>query len=163
MSGTAVAHRRRSQGADREQVRRLARVLDEAFRVPGTKRRFGVDALVGLIPGVGDAAGLVLSSAVIIQAIKLGARGATVVRMVLNAGFDAAFGSIPVIGSIHDFVFKANTRNLRLLERHTIDPEATRAASGKAVRNTIMGAVIGLVAVTVALLALVVWVISVIF
>ena len=140
--------------ADGEQVRRAAHVLDNLFRVPGTNRRFGVDALIGLVPGLGDAAGLALSSAVIVQAIRLGARGATVGRMVLYAGLDA------VIGTIFDFVFKANTRNNALLERHTTDPGATAAASAKVLRRTVAGALIGLVLVGVAVLALLVWVVS---
>ena len=146
--------------ADREQVRRAAYVLDNLFRVPGTNRRFGVDALIGLVPGLGDAAGLALSSAVIVQAIRLGARGATVGRMVLYAGLDAVIGTIPIIGTIFDFVFKANTRNIALLERHTTDPSATAAASAKVLRRTVIAALVGLVLVGVAVVALLVWVVS---
>ena len=160
MTSTTTARRRRDQRADREQVRWAAHVLDSVFRLPGTNRRFGVDALIGLVPGLGDAAGLALSSAVIVQAIRLGARGATVARMVLYAAVDAAVGSIPVLGSIFDFAFKANTRNIALLERHTIDPDATQAASAKVVRRTVIGALVALALVAAALVALVTWVVT---
>ncbi len=147
----------------RRQIEDLARLLDSAFRVPGTNRRFGIDGLLGLVPGVGDAAGLVLSSGVILQAVRLGARGATVGRMVLNVGIDAVFGSVPVLGWFFDFAFKANNRNVALLEAHVDDPEGTRRRSAGSIRRTIVGAVVGLVATLVLLSALVVWVLTLLF
>ena len=147
----------------RRQVRDLAWLLDSQFRIPGTSRRFGVDGILGLVPGVGDAAGLALSAGVIMKAIGLGARGATVARMVTNVAIDAVVGTIPVLGVIFDFVFKANNRNVALLERHLSDPAATRAESGAAVRRTVIGAIVGLVAVVVLLAAAVVWALAVIF
>src|SRR4051794_35441936 len=161
-TGTLTA-RQRTQPTDRDKVRRAAHLLDNAFRLPGTNRRFGIDGVLGLVPGIGDAVGFALSTAVIVQAIRLGARGATVVRMVINTVIDAAFGSIPVVGSIFDFAFKANMRNLALLERHTIEPEATRVASVAAVRNTVIVAVVAALVFTVALVGLVVWVASLVF
>jgi hypothetical protein len=145
------------------QIEDLAHLLDSAFRVPGTNRRFGIDGLLGLVPGVGDAAGLVLSSGVILQAVRLGARGATVGRMVLNVGIDAVFGSVPVLGWFFDFAFKANNRNVALLEAHVDDPEGTRRRSAGSIRRTIIGAVIGLVATLLLLAAFVVWVLTLVF
>ena len=158
MTATRTARRREQQ-----QVEDLARLLDDQFRVPGTNRRFGVDAVLGLVPGIGDAAGLALSAAVIVRAVGLGARGATVGRMVLNAGIDALVGTVPVLGTVFDFVFKANTRNVALLEEHVRDPEATRAASGKAVRRTIVMVVVAMVVVVAALFALLAWVLTLLF
>ena len=132
---------------EHQQVRDLARVLDSQFRVPGTDRTFGVDAVIGLIPGVGDVAGLAMSAGVIVRAVGLGARGATVGRMVLNAALDGVVGTIPVIGTLFDFVFKANTRNVALLEQHVLDPGATRAASRKAIRRTVIGVVVAFLVV----------------
>src|SRR3546814_13757212 len=74
--------------ADGVQAVRLARLRDGQVRVPGTRMRFGVDGVIGLLPGVGDAAGLALSTMVIVQAVRLGARGSTVARMVLNVALD---------------------------------------------------------------------------
>ena len=149
--------------AQHRQIEDLAHLLDSAFRVPGTNRRFGIDGLLGLVPGVGDAAGLVLSSGVILQAVRLGARGATVGRMVLNVGIDAVFGSVPVLGWFFDFAFKANNRNVALLEAHVDDPEGTRRRSAGSIRRTIIGAVIGLVATLLLLAAFVVWVLTLVF
>ena len=148
---------------DRAAVRQLADLLDTRFRIPGTNWRFGVDGILGLVPGVGDAAGLVLSSSVILQAVRLGARGATVVRMVGNVAVDTAVGAIPILGSIFDFAFKANTRNVRLLERHVVDAEGTRARSATAVRGTIIGAVVALLLIVGAVVAGVIWLVSALF
>ena len=147
----------------KRQVEDLARLLDSQFRIPGTDRRFGVDWLLGLVPGIGDAAGLALSTGVIVKAIGLGARGATVGRMVMNVVIDAVFGSVPVLGWVFDFAFKANNRNVALLERHLADPSATATASSAAIRRTIIAALVALVLAVVALAALVIWVLSLVF
>ena len=149
--------------ADEAQTERLARLLDSQFRVPGTSLRFGVEPLLGLVPGVGDAAGLALSSAVIVQAVGLGARGATVARMVLNVAIDAVFGSIPLLGSVFDFGFKANNRNIALLQRHELDPAGTSIESRRAVRRTLLGVAIGLVVTLILVIALVTWLLALIF
>lgn len=146
--------------ADEAQTERLARLLDSRFRVPGTGLRFGLDGLLGLVPGVGDAAGLALSSMVIVQAVRLGARGATVARMVLNVAVDAVFGSIPLLGSVFDFAFKANTRNVALLQRHQLDPAGTAAESRRAVRRTLVASAVGLALTLLAVVALVTWLLT---
>lgn len=138
-SGTDAEPTGRRDG--HEEVRRLASLLDSQFRIPGTQLRFGLDALIGLIPGIGDVAGLVLSTGLVVQAVRLGARGATVVRMVLYVVLDATIGAIPVLGSVFDFFFKANIRAVNLLADHAEDPERTREESGPAVWRTILGVV----------------------
>lgn len=149
-----------AEHATQEQTRRLARLLDSRFRIPGTNVRFGVDSVIGLVPGVGDAAGLALSSYVILQAIGLGARGATVARMVANVAVDAVFGSVPVLGSLFDLWFKANDRNVALLERHGLDPRGTAEWSSRSLRRTVVAAVVGLVGAFALLSALVVWAVA---
>ncbi len=149
--------------ADEAQTERLARLLDSQFRVPGTRMRFGVDGVLGLVPGVGDAAGLALSSMVIVQAVRLGARGSTVVRMVLNVALDTVVGAIPLLGSVFDFAFKANNRNIALLQRHELDPYATEAESRAAVRRTLIGVAVALVVTLVLMVALVRWVLTLVF
>ena len=139
---------------------RLARLLDSQFRVPGTRVRFGIESLLGLVPGVGDAAGLALSTMVIVQAVRLGARGSTVARMVLNVAVDAVVGSIPLLGSVFDFAFKANNRNVALMQRHGLDPDRTQAESRAAVRRTLIGVAVGLALTLVVLIALVAWILS---
>lgn len=153
----------RTTERDREQARQLARLLDTQFQVPGLGWRFGLDGILGLVPGIGDAAGLALSSVVLLQAVRLGARGATAARMVANVALDAVVGSIPVIGSIFDFAYKANTRNLRLLEEHVTDPLGTSERSRGALRRTIVGVIVALVLVLALLFAFVAWLLTVLF
>jgi len=106
-------------------LRRVVRWLDSSLRIPGTSRRIGVDPLIGLLPVVGDVASLSLSSWIVAEAHRLGAPRTTLLRMGINLGVDALIGSIPLIGDLWDFGFKANERNLALLERaldlHGID------------------------------------------
>lgn len=149
--------------AEEAQTERLARLLDSQFRVPGTRLRFGIDGVLGLLPGVGDAAGLALSSMVIVQAVRLGARGATVARMVLNVAIDTVLGAVPVLGSVFDFAFKANNRNVALLQRHELDPVGTAAASRRSVRRTLVAVAVGLVLTLLAVVALVTWLLTLLF
>jgi hypothetical protein len=149
--------------ADEVQTERLARLLDSQFRVPGTRMRFGVDGVIGLLPGVGDAAGLALSTMVIVQAVRLGARGSTVARMVLNVALDTVVGAIPVVGSVFDFAFKANNRNVSLLARHELDPVGTAAESRAAVRRTLVAVAVGLVVTLASMAALLVWILTLVF
>jgi len=81
-----------------KRVRLLSRLLDEQFRIPGTTHRVGLDGLLGLIPGVGDAAGALLSTYILYEAIRLGAPKAVLLRMVANIGIDTVVGAIPVVG-----------------------------------------------------------------
>ena len=149
-----------AEHATEERTRQLARLLDSRFRIPGTQVRFGVDSVIGLVPGVGDAAGLALSSYVILQAVGLGARGATVARMVANVAIDAVFGSVPLLGSLFDLWFKANDRNVALLTRHGTDPAGTADWSRRSLRRTVVAVVAGTLLLVVALLALVGWAVS---
>lgn len=102
-----------STAADR--LRRFAWILDELFRIPGTKQRVGLDALIGLVPGVGDTIGALLSTYIILEAARRGASIWTVTRMLANVGVETVFGAVPLLGDLFDVVFKANRRNLALL------------------------------------------------
>jgi hypothetical protein len=114
-----------------ERLRSLTRLLDTAFQVPGTRIRFGLDALIGIVPGIGDAIGAVFSAVIVFQAARLGASKATLVRMMANVALDTIVGEIPLLGDLFDAGWKANTRNLALLEAHLQQPAATRRASGR--------------------------------
>lgn len=98
-------------------VRTLTKLLDSAGRVPGTGIRFGLDPVLGLIPGLGDVAGAALSAYMVMLAGRAGASRATIVRMIANVAVDAVGGTVPILGDAFDVAFKANTRNLALLER----------------------------------------------
>ena len=114
--------------ADLDHVRRLARQLDTAIPLPGGMR-IGWDAVLGLIPGLGDWAGALLSSYIILQAMRLGAPREVLLRMVGNVGLEALVGSVPFFGDVFDAAWKANVRNVRLLEDHLAAPRGTRRAS----------------------------------
>lgn len=105
-----------------ESARALARVLDTAIGIPGTKLRVGLDALLGLIPGAGDAVGAALSGYIILAAARAGASRPVLLRMVGNVLVDTIFGAIPVLGDLFDVAFRSNTRNVALLERLAVDP-----------------------------------------
>lgn len=103
---------------------KLAGLLDSRFSFMGV--RFGLDPILGLVPGVGDLAGLVMSSAILVQAYRIGVRKRTLARMGLNVLGDSIIGSIPILGTFTDVVWKANRSNMRLVRR---DFERNRARS----------------------------------
>lgn len=110
-------------------ARTLARALDSAVRIPGTNVRFGLDALLGLVPGLGDVAGAAIAGYFILLGSRLGAPKPVLARMVLNVALDTLAGAVPVLGDLFDVTWKANTRNMALLERYVEQPVATRKSS----------------------------------
>ena len=96
-------------------LRWLARLLDDAVTIPGTGYSIGLDPIIGLAPGIGDAISLAISGYIIFEGKRLGASRRTLALMVGNVVLDAVVGSVPVVGDALDFAFKANQRNLRLL------------------------------------------------
>ncbi len=100
------------------QVRWLATMMDDRYVVPGTRIRFGWDAIIGLFPGLGDALTSIISLLIVHHAWQTGASTFTLARMVGNVAADFLIGSIPFVGDLFDVAFKANRRNARLLEQH---------------------------------------------
>jgi hypothetical protein len=100
----------------------LAVLLDEAFRIPGTNVRFGIDGIIGLVPGLGDVAAGILSLVIPIAAWIRGVPYITLVRMTVNIGIDVLVGMVPLFGDAFDVAWKANRRNYRLLQRHLGQP-----------------------------------------
>jgi hypothetical protein len=96
----------------------LARIMDSLFVIPGTQMRLGVDAILGLVPVVGDVLAQVVSAYLIMEARRLGVSKLTLWRMVGNSLIDTAVGAVPLVGDAFDVAFKANMKNLRLLQRH---------------------------------------------
>lgn len=111
-------------------LRRGARLLDSAYRIPGTRIRFGWDALVGLVPGAGDVIGAAASLWIVVEGLRLGAPAPVVVRMLWNVAVETVVGTVPLLGDAFDVAWKANERNVELLERSVTDPERTRRRSG---------------------------------
>jgi hypothetical protein len=117
--------------SDFEQRRlvRLAWWLDSSIPVPGTRFRFGLDALIGLVPGVGDVVGLAISSYIVAQAARLGAPRALLARMATNIGIETIVGAVPLLGDLFDAAWKANQRNVRLLDGYVRSPLRTQRTS----------------------------------
>jgi len=107
-------------------LREWAGLLDGAFRVPGTNVRFGWDPILGLVPGLGDLVAPVYAVAIIVTAAQLGVPRIVQVRMLLTAAVDLVVGAIPGVGDLFDFVWRANYRNMALLERYVRSPQPAR-------------------------------------
>jgi hypothetical protein len=115
--------------SDADRVRSLARVLDTALRIPGTGIRFGLDSLLGLIPGLGDVTAVALSGYIVLAAARTGVPPSVLARMILNLGVDTLVGSIPLLGDLFDVGFRANIRNAALLEKFVAEPVAAKRSS----------------------------------
>ena len=113
-------------------LEQLGRLMDSQFEIPGTGIRFGLDALIGLIPGIGDVAGGLVSLYIVGAAARYGVSRVTIARMALNLAGDALLGSLPFVGDLFDIGFKANNRNVALLQRSLA---ATPADQRKARRS----------------------------
>lgn len=113
----------------RKKLERLAWYLDSSLRIPGFNARFGLDGLLGLIPGVGDTIGALISSVVISEAARMGAPKVLLLKMAFNVALDALAGTVPVLGDLFDFVWKANQRNVQLLNSYLESPRETVVAS----------------------------------
>lgn len=116
--------RTRTAELDRERqiqsLKRFSTLMDSSVRLPGGYR-IGLDGIIGLIPGIGDLAGMAASLYIIVSAHRLGAGRSTLVRMLFNVGLETVIGSVPLAGDIFDMAFKANNRNMQLLTE-SIDP-----------------------------------------
>ncbi|CAO4167380.1 DUF4112 domain-containing protein [Methylorubrum populi] len=104
--------------ASLQRLEQLAHVMDTLFVLPGINRRVGLDAVIGLVPVLGDIAGMAIASYIVYEAKRLGAPRWLVWRMMANVALDGAVGSVPLAGDLLDAAFKANRRNVRLLRRH---------------------------------------------
>lgn len=126
----------------RRRTERLAVLLDSAVGIPGTRWRVGLDALIGLIPGIGDAIGLILGAWFLVEGARVGAPSALLLRMAGNIGLDALVGAVPVLGDVFDIAFKANRRNARLLGEHLGQVEGVRPPAHNRVGYLLAAAVL---------------------
>lgn len=105
-----------------KRLERLAWYLDSSIPIPGLRTRFGLDALIGLFPGIGDTLGAILSSVILSEAARLGAPKTVLLKMAFNIALDTILGAVPVLGDLFDVVWKANQRNMRLLGTYLESP-----------------------------------------
>ena len=134
-----------------KRVRALARLLDSSMTVPGTGWKFGLDPIIGLIPGIGDLVGAVMSSYIILEAVRADVPAITLVRMLVNVGIDTLIGAIPAVGDVFDAAWKSNTMNVALLERHVAGTESVSVAAPVKRRN-----LLGVIAIALIVLVLIV-------
>ncbi len=104
--------------ANLNRIRKLSRLMDTAFRLPGTKFRIGLDPIIGLIPGAGDLVSTAFSAYIIYLATRFNLPGKDFRQMVFNIALEAIVGAVPFIGDIFDAFYKSNVRNLKILEEH---------------------------------------------
>jgi len=138
-------------------LRSLSYVLDNAISIPGTSYRIGLDPLIGLIPGVGDIVGAGISFYIVLQAARMGVSQSTLYRMTLNIIVETLVGAIPIFGDLFDASWKANAKNVALLERYLNSPQRREQVDCAFIAALLMGlmlAVICVVAFTVIMLRL---------
>ena len=119
-----------TQTATVRRLRRFSYLLDDVIRIPGTPYRIGIDPLLDLLPIGGDFVGTALSIYIVIEASRLGVPRATLVQMVSNILLDTVIGTVPVLGTVADAAWKANTKNLELLEAELNIPQPGKKANG---------------------------------
>ncbi|MEH1781600.1 MAG: DUF4112 domain-containing protein [Nostoc sp.] len=133
-----------------KRLRQLSRLLDNIITIPGTKIGFGLDPIIGLIPIGGDFLGVMFSSYIILEAARLGVSRATLGKMVLNVIIDGLVGTVPVLGDLFDFAWKANINNIKLLEDYLKFPSQQKSAD----RWFIFTVLVGLLLISILLVAL---------
>ena len=136
-------------------AKQYARILDSNFTIPGTNFSFGLDPIIGLIPGLGDAVAMGFQLLLVASLLQNGSSGELRAKLILNVLIDSAVGSVPIIGQIWDFFYKANERNLRLTQEYLL--EGKHAGSG----SRIWLAVFAILIVTMAMIVyVIVWFMS---
>ncbi len=138
-----------------DRIRTLTHVLDNAVVIPGTEIRFGLDPILGLLPGGGDAIGSVMSVYIVAECLRLGLPKATLGRMLSNLLIDTVVGAVPMAGDLFDVGWKANSQNLKLLEAHLNNPAPQTAADRRFVFLIALG-LVGILAIALVLTTLLV-------
>jgi len=139
----------------RPDVERLARVLDELIPIPGTRIRVGLDSLLGLLPAGGDVAAGLLSTWIIVVAMRAGAPPAVLLRMGSNVLLDTLVGAVPLLGDLFDVAFKANRRNVDLLGKYLDTPRPVTTRSRVVLGLVVLTILLALAFVVVALVQLI--------
>jgi hypothetical protein len=149
--------------AAKERLERFAWWRDSSIPIPGTRFRFGLDAVIGLIPGLGDLAGLALSSYVLAEAARLGVSRAVLFRMGFNVAVETLIGSIPIIGDVFDAFWKANQRNVRLLGAYAERPRSVRTRSGLVLAGVLIVMLLAVSAILLVAFAVLRWAFTTVF
>ena len=138
-----------SDAATLERLRKLSNLLDNAIPIPGTPYSIGLDAILGLLPAGGDILGGAISAYIVFASARLGLPKETLVRMVLNIVFDTVVGTVPVMGDLFDVAWKANSKNMDLLETHLKYPQPSKKADRSFIILLLAGLILFVIAVAV--------------
>ena len=147
LEGEVLAPESDEQRAVRERLKFLAWLLDSSIPIPGTPYSVGLDAIVGLFPFIGDLIGVLMSSYILAEANRLGVGRAMLARMAFNVAVEGVIGIVPLFGDLFDAAWKANVRNVQLLDAWAEQPHATRRAS-RLFLGLLMLALLGLAALS---------------
>lgn len=147
---------RNDKSASLQRLRSLAHFLDNAIAIPGTRFRVGIDPLIGLLPGGGDLVTAAFSVYIVWEAARLGLPRATVTKMVSNLVLDTVAGSVPVVGDLLDVTWKANSKNVALLEAHLAAPAPQKRAD----RGYVLLLLVGFILLVIGVAALGVWLVA---
>ncbi|MBD2055188.1 DUF4112 domain-containing protein [Oculatella sp. FACHB-28] len=152
-----------SRNTSLQRLRQLSHVLDNAIPIPGTGYRIGLDPLLGLLPGAGDTVAGALSAYIVVEAARMGVPREILLRMASNIVLEVVLGSVPMLGDVFDATWKANARNIALLETHVDMPQSNRASDRKFLILLILGlavVIIGFATFSVLLVRLLIGAIS---
>ncbi|MEG3974932.1 MULTISPECIES: DUF4112 domain-containing protein [unclassified Microcoleus] len=129
----------KSHTASLRRIRQISHLLDNAIPIPGTRYRIGLDPILGLIPGGGDLVGSIFAGYVVFKSAQMGVPQETLVKMAANIVFDTVAGTVPVAGDLLDVAWKANVKNIELLDAHLGSPEPGKKADWLFVAALLLG------------------------
>jgi Domain of unknown function (DUF4112) len=155
--GKGTTHRPRNSVERIALARFLAELLDQRFTIPGTSVRFGLDPILGLIPGIGDALANLAGSAILLIAAQYRLPKIVLLRMGLNVAFNALIGAVPIFGDVFSIWFRSNIRNAQLLERY-VSAERQAPTGGDWV--FIMAVILGIVLLLIGTFVVLVWLVK---
>jgi hypothetical protein len=138
-------------------LRTVSDLWDRAFGIPGTQWRLGLESLVGLLPIGGDVVGLGISIYILWQVVQFNLPKTILVRMVFNIAIDALVGAVPILGDLFDMTWKANTKNVNLLESHLREPIKSRSADRRFLWLLFGGLLLALIALSILAVVVLIW------
>ncbi|MEG4013408.1 MULTISPECIES: DUF4112 domain-containing protein [unclassified Microcoleus] len=139
LQNSAANSPNKSQTASLRRLRQISHLLDNAIPIPGTRYRIGLDPILGLIPGGGDLVGSIFAGYVVFKSAQMGVPQETLIKMAANIVFDTVAGTVPVAGDLLDVAWKANVKNIELLDAHLGSPEPGKKADWLFVAALLLG------------------------
>ncbi|MBE9124056.1 DUF4112 domain-containing protein [Tychonema sp. LEGE 07199] len=142
LQNSAANSPNKSQTASLRRLRQISHLLDNAIPIPGTRYRIGLDPILGLIPGGGDLVGSIFAGYIVFKSAQMGVPQETLIKMAANIVFDTVAGTVPVAGDLLDVAWKANVKNIELLDAHLGSPEPSKKADWLFVAALLLGLIL---------------------